>query len=562
MASSGQLSTRATVALVLVISIVAVSSERSQRLVGAHVCGSRRDRCCRGWRASESRRCIIPVCADNCSPGGTCVKPNICRCGDGSLLTRCSPEPDPDTHPRLKRMADGTPHVKYTKKNSFEGPCSPTTCDHICENLPDNSYKCSCRQGYLMHANKRYCTLATFTGWTGDQHTGISAPTNSGQQQRDDGRGSGRVFGPPNAGGEAPHIWDVDSKDHRFKNGPYAFFPSPKPGVTSPEQKLKESYEPKDGKYTNDGQVDLEDQMWRAKQLPSSRAEGKGDEKSQNKEAVVRPDQAIWVKDLERVKAEELTGKRKQKDPVAEDVWETKKNPEKTKMEVPDIAGSQNSDSLYAKQWKHKTEHYSGESMAKLREDRKGAEDTDGAVQLKDEEKKYLEGIEWAKKELEKKENEKKEKEKKYNEKKENKKKDIEKKNEKENGKKENEKKENEKKGNKHKENKKKYIEKKLSDEREYGKKKYEKREHGKKVIGKGAHDDKARRRLVSLVESPKFHNYMPIREENAKKSPEFESDKEYPSFPVAPKAKSAGKNKAKKEGKAYPAIPNFLWAF
>ncbi|XP_071102509.1 uncharacterized protein [Haliotis cracherodii] len=75
--------------------------------------------CCTGWTTSSYQNCNRPICNPSCENGGTCVRPNTCRCNDGAVGLTCN-----------------------TLVCNYVRPCFPGIC------TPGTSVNCDCSSGF------------------------------------------------------------------------------------------------------------------------------------------------------------------------------------------------------------------------------------------------------------------------------------------------------------------------------------------------------------------------------------------------------------------------------
>nr|AUY55153.1 fibroblast growth factor receptor [Haliotis diversicolor] len=88
--------------------------------------------CCPGWTtsSSQSQNCNQAICNPPCQNGGTCVRPNVCRCNDGAIGSRCN-----------------------TLVCNYQRPCFPGMC------TPGTSVNCDCSSGFTSPSTqpRDYC---------------------------------------------------------------------------------------------------------------------------------------------------------------------------------------------------------------------------------------------------------------------------------------------------------------------------------------------------------------------------------------------------------------------
>ncbi|XP_072286706.1 epidermal growth factor-like protein 8 isoform X2 [Pyxicephalus adspersus] len=89
--------------------------------------------CCPGWKKKEpnSESCEIAVCRKPCQNGGTCIKPNMCRCPAGWGGRYCHVDIDECRRP-----------TRY--------------CAQLCVNTW-GSYRCECNAGYTLQEDRKSC---------------------------------------------------------------------------------------------------------------------------------------------------------------------------------------------------------------------------------------------------------------------------------------------------------------------------------------------------------------------------------------------------------------------
>ncbi|XP_063791818.1 epidermal growth factor-like protein 8 [Pseudophryne corroboree] len=89
--------------------------------------------CCPGWRKKEpsSESCEEAVCHKPCQNGGTCIKPNMCRCAPGWGGRHCHVDIDECRRPS-----------RY--------------CPQLCVNTR-GSYRCECNAGYVLGEDGKSC---------------------------------------------------------------------------------------------------------------------------------------------------------------------------------------------------------------------------------------------------------------------------------------------------------------------------------------------------------------------------------------------------------------------
>ncbi|KAG8448576.1 hypothetical protein GDO86_015608 [Hymenochirus boettgeri] len=78
--------------------------------------------CCAGWRKKDptSEACEEAVCYKPCQNGGTCVKPNMCRCPAGWGGRYCHVDID-----ECRRPSHSCPHLCVNTLGSFHCECHP-----------------------------------------------------------------------------------------------------------------------------------------------------------------------------------------------------------------------------------------------------------------------------------------------------------------------------------------------------------------------------------------------------------------------------------------------------
>ncbi|KAK5639935.1 hypothetical protein RI129_010746 [Pyrocoelia pectoralis] len=88
--------------------------------------------CCPGWfqMTNRSHGCNKPSCTSKCHNGGTCIKPNICKCPTGFKGKHCEDD--------VNECMDNKP------------------CDQICHNTI-GSYKCECRENFNLLSDGQSC---------------------------------------------------------------------------------------------------------------------------------------------------------------------------------------------------------------------------------------------------------------------------------------------------------------------------------------------------------------------------------------------------------------------
>ncbi|XP_068106398.1 epidermal growth factor-like protein 8 [Hyperolius riggenbachi] len=105
--------------------------------------------CCPGWRKKDpdAESCEEAVCRKPCQNGGTCIKPNMCRCPAGWGGRYCHVDIDECRRPS-----------RY--------------CSQLCVNTR-GSYNCACNAGYTLEEDGKSCMKST-------------APTSLPAQQAED----------------------------------------------------------------------------------------------------------------------------------------------------------------------------------------------------------------------------------------------------------------------------------------------------------------------------------------------------------------------------------------
>ncbi|XP_053545135.1 epidermal growth factor-like protein 8 [Bombina bombina] len=89
--------------------------------------------CCPGWKKKDpnSEACEEAVCYKPCQNGGTCIKPNMCRCSTGWGGRYC--------------------HVDIDECRRPSHPCS-----QLCINTR-GSFRCDCRPGFTLSEDGKTC---------------------------------------------------------------------------------------------------------------------------------------------------------------------------------------------------------------------------------------------------------------------------------------------------------------------------------------------------------------------------------------------------------------------
>ncbi|CAK8683819.1 unnamed protein product [Clavelina lepadiformis] len=114
----------------------------TERLYGPNICGAR---CCPGWTTSKGGFCTTAICKPSCQNGGTCLKPNKCKCPLPYRGRTCGSRKYKSVRTMMReRMNKNRPSQRATVLDTFKGRNnSPTTGFQPTNALRANSPSCS-----------------------------------------------------------------------------------------------------------------------------------------------------------------------------------------------------------------------------------------------------------------------------------------------------------------------------------------------------------------------------------------------------------------------------------